>query len=87
VIHVMSWKPPQVAFDAKHLVRALFDSSTEEARLLEVAARGDSDIVASRGAWNGVLWLIQSTVKDGGRPVYSGDELAKLREDLPITWT
>jgi predicted nucleic acid-binding protein len=83
----MSWKPPQVAFDAKHLVRALFDSSTEEARLLEVAARGDIDIVASRGAWNGVLWLIQSTVKDGGRPVYSGDELAKLREDLPITWT
>ncbi len=87
MIHVMSWKPPQVAFDAKHLVRALFDSSTEEARLLEVAARGDIDIVASRGAWNGVLWLIQSTVKDGGRPVYSGDELAKLREDLPITWT
>ena len=83
---MMSWKPPQVAFDAKHLVRALFDPSTEEALLLEVAARGDLDIQASRSAWNGVLWLIQSTVKDGGRPMYTGEELARLREDLPVTW-
>lgn len=84
---MMSWKPPQVAFEAKHLVRALFDSTTEEARLLEVAARGDLEITSSRNAWNGVLWLIQSTVKSGGQPMYSGEELARLREDLPVTWS
>jgi len=25
-------------------------------------------------------------VKDGGRPMYTGEELARLREDLPVTW-
>ncbi|MGB0489788.1 MAG: hypothetical protein ACPHK3_05690 [Candidatus Poseidoniaceae archaeon] len=84
---MMSWKPPQVAFETRHLVKALFDSTTAEAELMNVAARGDVEITASRSAWNGVLWLIQSTVKEGGRPLYSGEELAKLRADLPVKWS
>jgi len=84
---MMSWKPPQVAFETRHLVKALFDATTVEAELMGVAARGDVEIIATRSAWNGVLWLIQSTVKEGGRPLYSGEELAKLRADLPVSWS
>jgi hypothetical protein len=53
---------------------------------MNVAALGDVEITATRSAWNGVLWLIQSTVKEGGRPLYSGEELAQLRADLPVRW-
>ena len=45
---MMSWKPPQVAFEPRHLVKALFDSTTAEAELMSVAARGDVEITASR---------------------------------------
>jgi hypothetical protein len=83
---MMSWKPPQVAFETRHLVAALFDAETTEAKLMNVAALGDVEITATRSAWNGVLWLIQSTVKEGGRPLYSGEELAQLRADLPVRW-
>ncbi|HIH52646.1 MAG TPA: hypothetical protein HA286_00060 [Candidatus Poseidoniaceae archaeon] len=76
-----------MAFETRHLVKALFDSTTVEAELMGVAALGDVEITATRSAWNGVLWLIQSTVKEGGRPLYSGEELAKLRTDLPIRWS
>ena len=45
---MMSWKPPRVAFETRHLVKALFDSTTAEAELMNVAARGDVEITASR---------------------------------------
>ena len=48
--------------------QGLFDSTTAEAELMNVAARGDVEITASRSTWNGV-WLIQSTVKEEDGPL------------------
>ncbi len=82
----MEWRPNGVEFKAANLVRALFDTNTDEGRLLEAAACGHIEIFAAPIAWNGVLWLIMNTLKQDGKPVYSGEELGALKQSLPIVW-
>ena len=83
---MMEWRPPGYEFDARNLVRALFSENTDEGKLLQAAAFGYVEIFARPVAWNGVLWLIMSTLKQDGKPVYTGEELGALREALPIVW-
>jgi hypothetical protein len=83
---MMKWRPPGYEFDARNLVRALFSENTSEGKLLEAAACGHVEIFAKATAWNGVLWLIMNTLKQDGKPVYTGEELGALREALPIVW-
>ena len=82
----MDWRPPGYEFDARNLVRALFSENTSEGKLLEAAACGHVEIFARATAWNGVLWLIMNTLKQNGKPVYTGEELGELRNSLPIVW-
>ena len=83
---MMDWRPNGFEFKAANLVRALFDTNTEEGKLLEAAACGHVEIFVAKNAWNGVLWLIMNTLKLDGNPVYSGDELGALKQSLPIVW-
>mgnify|MGYP001498020669 FL=1 len=83
---MMDWRPPGYEFDARNLVRALFSENTSEGKLLEAAACGHVEIFARATAWNGVLWLIMNTLKQNGKPVYTGEELGELRNSLPIVW-
>ena len=82
----MDWRPPGYEFDARNLVRALFSENTNEGKLLEAAACGHVEIFARATAWNGVLLLIMNTLKQNGKPVYTGEELGELRNSLPIVW-
>ena len=83
---MMDWRPKGFEFKAANLVRALFDTNTEEGRLLEAAACGHVEIFVAPNAWNGVLWLIMNTLKQDGKPVYSGEELGALKQSLHIVW-
>ena len=83
---MMEWRPKGYEFDTKNLIRALFAEHTDEGKLLEAAACGYVEIFAGANAWNGVLWLIMNTLKQDGKPVYTGEELKALRESLPIVW-
>ena len=82
----MEWRPKGYEFGTKNLVRALFSQDTDEGKLLEAAACGRIEIFAKSTAWNGVLWLIMNTLKDDGKPVYTGEELGALHAALPIVW-
>ena len=83
---MMDWRPPGYEFNARNLVRALFSENTDEGKLLEAAACGHVEIFAQATSWNGVLWLIMHTLKQDGKPVYTGEELGELRQSLPIVW-
>ena len=82
----MEWRPPGYEFDARNLVRALFNENTDEGKLLEAAACGHVEIFARSPAWTGVLWVMMNTLKQDGKPVYTGEELGALRASLPIVW-
>ena len=83
----MKWKPIAFKLDAKGLVRAIFGEQTDEALLLEAASQGKIDLYADSTSWNAVLWLIMSTIKNKHQePIYTGEELGKLRSSLPITF-
>ncbi len=83
----MKWKPTAIKLDTKGLVRAIFGGQSDEARLLEAASQGKIDLYADSTSWNAVLWLIMSTIKNKHQePIYTGEELGKLRSSLPITF-
>ncbi|GIR00074.1 MAG: hypothetical protein CM15mP8_2710 [Methanobacteriota archaeon] len=83
---MMQWRPKGYMFDTNNLIRALFDENTSEGQLLNAAAAGYIEIFAKAKSWNAVLWLIMNTLKSDGKPVYSGDELGRLKHSLPIVW-
>ena len=83
---MMSWRPPGYAFTAKDLVKALCSDETEHSLLLMAAAAGKVEIFAPASAWNNFLWLVMSTFKVDGKPLYTGLELGALRASLPIVW-
>ena len=83
---MMEWRPKGYLFDTKNLVRALFDESTDEGKLLVSAAAGNIEIFSKPQSWNGVLWLIMNTLVKDGKPIYSGKELRELKDSLPIVW-
>ena len=83
---MMAWRPPGYLLTTQQLVRALFDDSTDESKLLTAAAAGKVELFALNKSWNAVLWLIMNTRKEDGNPVYSGMALGNLRSCLPIEW-
>lgn len=50
------------------------------------AMYGEVELFADSTAWNGFLWLVMSTCKIGGQPVYTGVELGAIKDSLPIVW-
>ena len=83
---MMSWRPLGYLLSTQQLVRALFDDSTDESKILTAAAAGKVELFALNKSWNAVLWLIMNTLKEDGKPIYSGIELGDLRSSLPIKW-
>ena len=47
---------------------------------------GEVELFAAQKSWNAILWLINNTLKVDGKPVYTGQQLGKLRAALPIVW-
>ena len=83
---MLAWRPSGYMFTTKQLSRAMFDDSTDEAKLLIAATAGEVELFAENRSWNAVLWLIMNVLKEDGRPIYTGNELGELRSSLPIVW-
>ena len=83
---MMAWRPSGYMFTTKQLIRAMFDDSTDEAKLLIAATAGEVELFAENRSWNAVLWLIMNVLKEDGRPIYTGNELGEHRSRLPIVW-
>lgn len=83
---MMSWRPPGYRFTARELVKGLCSDETDESKLLMAAIYGKVELFADSTAWNGFLWLVMSTAKIEGKPIYTGVELGALKECLPIVW-
>ena len=83
---MMDWRPSGYMFTTQQLIRALFDESTDEAKLLIAATAGEIELFAENKSWNAVLWLIMNVLKEDGKPIYTGNELIELRSSLPIVW-
>ena len=83
---MMEWRPKGYRFDTNNLIRALFDENTSEGQLLDAANAGYIELFAKSKSWNAVLWLIMNTLVDNGTPIYSGEELGRLKSSLPIVW-
>jgi hypothetical protein len=83
---MMSWRPPTYRFTAKDLVKALCSDETDQAQLLVAAVYGKVELYADSTAWNGFLWLVMSTCRVEGKPLYTGVELGSLKASLPIVW-
>ena len=83
---MMDWRPSGYMFTTQQLIRALFDESTDEAKLLIAANAGEIELFAENKSWNAVLWLIMNVLKEDGKHIYTGNELGELRSSLPIVW-
>ena len=83
---MMSWRPPTYRFTAKDLVKGLCSDETDQARVLVAAVYGKVELFADSTAWNGFLWLVMSTCRVEGKPLYTGVELGSLKASLPIVW-
>ena len=70
----------------KDLVHAIFDANSDAGKLLVKATMGEVELFAAPKSWNAILWLITSTLKVDGVPVYSGIKLGELKSSLPIVW-
>ena len=70
----------------KDLVHAIFDENSDAGKLLVKATMGEVELFAAAKSWNAILWLIANTLKVDGVPVYSGEQLGKLKSCLPIVW-
>ena len=53
---------------------------------LRESTLGEIELFAAPKSWNAILWLITNTIKDGGKPIYSGVQLGELKASLPIVW-
>lgn len=83
---MMMWRPRGYQFTAKHLVRALCSDETPESKLLMAAMYGEVELFADSTAWNGFIWLVMSTCKVKGEPMYTGVELGAIKDSLPVVW-
>ena len=82
----MDWRPSGYMLSTKDLVHAIFDGNSDAGKLLVKATMGEVELFASPKSWNAILWLITSTLKVDGAPVYSGEKLGELKSSLPIVW-
>ena len=83
---MMECRPKGYLFDTNNLIRALFDENTAEGQLLDAANAGYIELFARSKSWNALLWLIMNTIVENGKPLYSGEELGRLKDSLPIVW-
>ena len=78
-------RPTSIEIGAEQLVRGIFDSTSDEAALLELAALNKVELHANGIVWNGFLWLMMNWMKGvDGRAIYSGAELGAMKERLPV---
>ncbi len=82
----MDWRPSGHLLKTNDLVHAIFDPESDAAKLLVKATMGEVELFAAQKSWNAILWLINNTLKVDGKPVYTGQQLGKLRAALPIVW-
>ena len=82
----MDWRPTGHMLSTKDLVHAIFDSKSDAGKLLVKATVGEVELFAAPKSWNAILWLITSTLKVDGNPIYSGSQLGELKASLPIVW-
>ena len=82
----MDWRPPGHLLSTNDLVHAIFDGNSDAGKLLVKATLGEVELFARPKSWNAVLWLIANTLKVDGKPVYTGDQLGRLKSSLPIAW-
>ena len=82
----MDWRPLGYKLSTKDLVHAIFDENSDAGKLLVKATMGEVELFAAAKSWNAILWLISNTLKVDGVPVYSGEQLGKLKSCLPIVW-
>ena len=72
-------------FTAEHLVRAIFDSTSDEAKLLELSALNKVELHASGIVWNKFLWLMMNIMKDAsGSSIFTGAQLGRMKNSIPI---
>ena len=83
----MDWRPPGYLLTTNDLVHAIFDKNSDAGKLLVKATLGEIELFAAPKSWNANLWLITNTIKDGGKPIYSGVQLGELKASLPIVWS
>ena len=80
-----SGKPTTWEFTAEHLVRAIFDSTSDEAKLLELSALNKVELHASGMVWNKFLWLMINFMKDAsGSSVFTGAQLGRMKNSIPV---
>jgi hypothetical protein len=78
-------KPTTWEFTAENLVRAIFDSTSDEAKLLELSALNKVELHASGMVWNKFLWLMMNVMKDAsGSTLFTGAQLGDMKNSLPI---
>ena len=82
----MHWRPLGYKLSTNDLVHAIFDENSDAGKLLVKATMGEVELFAAAKSWNAILWLISNTLKVDGVPVYSGEQLGKLKSCLPIVW-
>ena len=66
--------------NTEQLIRALFEATSDEATLLNLAACGEIDLVAEGKSWNAFLWLMLNTFQGGWTPL----QLGEMKDSLPI---
>jgi hypothetical protein len=78
-------KPTTWEFTAEHLVRAIFDSTSDEAKLLELSALNIVELHASGMVWNKFLWLMMNVMKDAsGSSIFTGAQLGSMKNSIPV---
>jgi hypothetical protein len=66
--------------NTEQLIRALFEATSDEATLLNLAACGEIDLVAEGKSWNAFLWLMLNTFQGVWTPL----QLGEMKDSLPI---
>lgn len=78
-------KPATWEFTAEHLVRGIFDPTSEEAKLLELSALNKVELHASGMVWNKFLWLMMNVMKDAsGSSIFTGAQLGHMKNSIPV---
>ena len=78
-------KPPQHLIGAKQILKALLTESSNERKILELAACNKLRLISNGNEWNKVLMFLVKNFKDeNGKPKLAGNRLGNLKKNLPI---
>ena len=75
---------PSYWIKADTIVKGLFSDSSDENKLLQLAACNTIELHATKKTWNTILWLLVNNLKRDGKPMLSGKEHGELCARLPI---